>query len=178
MGASFVDYRPLPRSNGGSQPNAQHLTTSGLSCEVTANRQALQALRCPRIAGCRNWINQLLPPGITCTLCRSSDSPRAARHHSTIVSFMTHYTSVLANNLGLAWDEPNSLTSHEHRVHSFRSRHNRVRHRAGCKEICWDGCVTRIAALASPSYHIPIIWSHNYSHARYHTCRLPSRRYL
>ena len=89
MGVSFVDYRPLPRSNGGSQPNAQHLTTSGLSCEVTANRQALQALRYPRIAGCRNWINQLLPPGITCTLCRSSDSPQAARHHSTIVSFVT-----------------------------------------------------------------------------------------
>lgn len=151
---------------------------------VTANRQALQALRIPR-SRVRNWINQLLPPGITCTLCRSSDSPQAARHHSTFVSFMTcciqqlvnhfafapfvtHCWAAVANNLGLAWDKPNRLTPPEHRVHSFRSRHNRVRHRAAEKNILgWlrypHFCV-RLTFLRYPDYLVTQLFACTLSH--------------
>ena len=102
----------------------------------------------------------------------------AAGHHSACASFMTDCLGSFGKSSWSGTRRSRTLTSHELCVHSFHSRHNRVRHRAGCKEICWDGCVTRITAFASPSYHIPIIWSHNDLHARYHTCCHPSRRYL
>ena len=51
----------------------------------------------------RQALQALLPPGITCTLCRSSDSPQVARHHFAYAPFVTVCLLALANHLGLGY---------------------------------------------------------------------------